>query len=353
MKPLVNFNTKAPKVMIIGSTGAVGTELLEVLEKRNFPLSELVLFSSPSSAGKKQVFQGKEHIVQEAKKSSLEQEEAGLAFMCTSSEISLELSPVLQEKGSIVIDNSSAFRMHSNTPLIVPEINAEDIKKHKGIIANPNCSTIILLMAVFPIYNLSPIQKIIVSTYQAVSGAGKVGIEELEQQTRAYLNKEELKSRIFPHTIAFNAFSHDSAVDDKNLHNGEEIKMMKEVQKILHNESILLSATCIRIPTFRAHSESIHLELAEPLSLEEIHSAYANFPGVQLLDEVKLNLFPMPITTSQKDDVYVGRLRHSFPFSQSLLQNNKKEIDLWCCGDQLLKGASLNAVQIAELFLSA
>ena len=335
------------RIGIIGATGAVGQEVLDILKSRGFPFSELVLFASSSSAGKEILFAEKSYRLQEASKENLQKCKLDIVFMCASSAISRDLSPFLQSEGVVVIDNSSEFRMHKNVPLVIPEINAEDIEKHEGIIANPNCSTIILLMAIFPIHSSNPIQKIIVSTYQAVSGAGNVGMQELEQQTLSVLEGTETQSRIFPHKIAFNVFSHDSAIDPVNLHNEEEVKMINETQKILHNESISLSATCIRIPIFRVHSESIYLELQNDITLDEIESLYMNFPGVQVINENKLNLFPMPSTTSHKDDVYIGRIRYPFPFKKE----SQKEIALWCCGDQIRKGAALNAVQIAEYLL--
>lgn len=330
----------APHVAIVGSTGAVGVELLRVLEKRNFPLSKLTLLSSPRSVGKKQTFRGQELVVQELTADSF----AGvdIALFSAGGSISKKFGPVAAQAGAVVVDNSSAFRMDPNTPLVVPEINPEDIARHNGIIANPNCSTIILLMAVYPIHRINPVKNIVVSTYQAASGAGAAAMQELEDQAKDYLGGKPVQPAIFPYPIAFNAFSHNSDMDVESGYNQEETKMIKETHKILHTTDIGVSPTCIRIGTFRAHAESVHLELERPADLDAIRAAWEQMPGVKIVDDRAKNYFPMPVESTGEDDVLVGRLRYSAGGS------DRRRIDLFCCGDQILKGAALNAVQIAE-----
>lgn len=334
---------KEKHIAVAGSTGAVGEEILRVLEKRNFPISKLTLLASKRSVGKEQVFRGEKIKVQELGKNSFDS--VDIALFSAGGSISREFASYAVDAGAVVVDNSSAFRMDAGTPLIVPEINPEDIKKHKGIIANPNCSTIIMLMAVYPIHKINPVKKIIVSTYQASSGAGAVAMQELEDQARSFLNKEEITPAVFPWPIAFNAFSHNSNMDLDHGHNEEEMKMILETHKILHDDSMKIAPTCIRIGTFRAHAESIHIELTNNTRLETVRKALSEFPGVKLVDDRDNNYFPMPLEASDKDDVLVGRIR----ISKSADLESSNEIDLFCCGDQILKGAALNAVQIAEL----
>lgn len=333
----------SPHVAIVGSTGAVGVELLKVLEKRNFPVGKLTLLSSARSAGKKQTFRGTEYTVQELTETSFKDAGIDVALFSAGGSISKKFGPLAVEAGTVVVDNSSAFRMDPNTPLVVPEINPEDVKAHQGIIANPNCSTIIMLMAVYPIHRINPVKNIVVSTYQAASGAGAAAMQELEDQARDYLDGKEIKPEAFPFPIAFNAFSHNSAMDPESGYNQEETKMIKETHKILHTEDIGVSPTCIRIGTFRAHAESVHLELTNPADLGAIQDALAKMPGVKIVDDRAKNYFPMPLESSGADEVFVGRLR------KAANSKDGREIDLFCCGDQILKGAALNAVQIAEL----
>ena len=335
------------KVAIVGSTGAVGEELLGVLQNTGFPVDRLCLFASKRShsLGKKQRFGGQEYAVQELVPDSFKKEKADLVFFSAGSGVSRQFAPLAVEAGALVVDNSSAFRMDPQVPLVIPEINPEDLKGHKGIIANPNCSTIIMLMAAAPIHRINPIQKIVVSTYQAASGAGTAAMQELKSQAQEYLHNEaqELKPKVFSHPIAFNAFSHDSKLNLETGYNEEEHKMIAETHKILKDDSIVISPTCIRISTFRAHGEAIHLELKTKADLKAIRQAIEDFPGLCLMDRPQENHFPMPLESSGKYEVFVGRLRASL-FSP-------KELSLWCCGDQILKGAALNAVQIAhELF---
>jgi len=332
-----------PHVAIAGATGAVGQELLRVLEKRNFPVGELTLLASARSAGKTMNFRGKEYRVQELKEDSFKG--VNIALFSAGGGISKQFAPIAVQAGAVVVDNSSAFRMDPETPLVVPEVNPEDIKNHKGIIANPNCSTIIMLMAVYPIHKINPVKRIVVSTYQASSGAGAVAMEELRTQARDFLDGKEVKPQVFPYPIAFNVFSHNSSMDQENGYNQEEIKMVKETHKILHDDSIRVSPTCIRISTFRAHAESIHLVLEKKADLAEIRNALSKFSGVRVVDDREANYFPMPLEATDQDDVFVGRIRHDVGTPEG------NEVELFCCGDQILKGAALNAVQIAEKLL--
>lgn len=330
-------------IAIVGATGAVGQEFLKVLEKRNFPVNEIKLLASPKSKGIKLKFKGEEIPVEVLREDSFHNVE--IALFSAGGSISKQYAPAAVSFGTIVVDNSSAFRMEEEVPLVIPEINPEDIQRHKGIIANPNCSTIIMLMAIYPIYQLYPIKRIVVSTYQAASGAGAKAMKELEEQAKAYLENREIPKNVLPYQLAFNVFSHNSAIDIQSGYNQEEIKMVKETKKILHNSKIKVSPTCVRVSTFRAHAESITLELEKEADLETILSSYKKFPGVQILDDREKNYFPMPIEVAGKDDVYVGRIRYDYNDSE------KKILHLFAVGDQLLKGAALNAVQIAEKLL--
>ncbi|MBE7437295.1 MAG: aspartate-semialdehyde dehydrogenase [Spirochaetales bacterium] len=328
------------RVAIAGVTGAVGEEFLRVLEKRNFPVSELRPLASARSAGKTIQFRGKEYTVGELRSDSFKGMD--LALFSAGGSVSRAFRQAVVESGAVMVDNSSAFRMDPDVPLVVPEINPADIKIHKGVIANPNCSTIILLMAVYPVMQLAKVSKIIVSTYQASSGAGAQAMQELESQARQHLSGEKMESRIFPFPLAFNAFSHNSAMDVVSGLNQEEEKMVKETYKILHSDSMDIQATCVRIGTLRAHAESIYLETDRELSREEITAALQHFPGVQVEDDRKSNRFPMPLVASGQDDVFVGRIR------SGKSKSGQAFVNLFCCGDQILKGAALNAVQIAE-----
>ncbi len=332
---------KMKNIAIVGATGAVGMEFIKVLEKRNFPVNEITFLASSRSKGKKIKFKDKEYTIEELNEDSFHNTQ--IALFSAGSSISKKFAPVALSSGTIVVDNSSAFRMEEGVPLVVPEINPEDIKKHKGIIANPNCSTIIMLMAVYPIHKQYNVKKIIVSTYQATSGAGAQAMVELEEQTRAFLEDKPLKKYVFPHQIAFNLFSHNSKIDMDSGYNQEEIKMIKESKKILNHQNITIIPTCVRVSTFRAHAESITLELEKPAKIDEIKKLYENFSGVKVLDDWGNNHFPMPVEVSGKDEVYIGRIRYGYE------DTSGKLINLFVVGDQLLKGAALNAVQIAEM----
>jgi aspartate-semialdehyde dehydrogenase len=333
---------------IIGATGAVGSEMLRVLETRNFPVSELRLFASPNSAGKSLVFCGSQYEVKSLEKHLFDG--LDIALFSAGGNISRAWRNESVASGAIMIDNSSAFRMEPGVPLVIPEINAADLLEQKGVIAVPNCSTIIMLMAVAPLRKFGKIKRIVVSTYQAVSGAGAKAMLELEQQSIKHLQSEAYIPNIFPHPIAFNLFSHNTPVNEHG-YNGEEWKMIQETKKILHNDSIAVTATCIRVPVFRAHSESINIEYEPPPfqgggsgwsrpSVEEIREALANFPGVKVVDDRERNRFPMPNEAAGQFDVLAGHIRHD--------ASNPNAVDLFVSGDQLLKGAALDAVQIAE-----
>ena len=329
------------RVAIAGATGAVGTEMLKTLEKRNFPVSSLKLLASERSVGRKLVFKGKEIAVELLRPEAFD--DVDIVLSSTSGTLSKQFSPAAVERGAVVVDNTSAFRMDPNVPLVVPEVNPEDIKWHKGIIANPNCSTIIANVPLFPIYKKFGLKRFVSCTYQAVSGAGAWGIEELREQTKAYLNGEPIVKNKFPHQIAFNVFSHNSAIGPDGF-NEEEAKMIRETRKIFHDDSITISATCVRVPVFRAHTEALHCELKEKATPDEIRELLSTAPGVKVIDDVAGNHFPMPIESTEEYDVRVGRIRTDYLFDNG--------IAMLISGDQLLKGAAFNAVQIAELLLN-
>lgn len=326
------------KVAVAGATGAVGTEMIKTLEKRNFPVASLKLLASARSVGKKLRFKGEEIVVEELTHDAFKGVE--LVLSSTSGTLSKEFTPSAVKAGAIVVDNTSAYRMEPDVPLVVPEVNPEDVQWHKGIIANPNCSTIIANVPLWPLHKAFGIKRFIACTYQAVSGAGAWGIHELEEQTRVVLNGGKAVPKKFPHQIAFNVFSHNSKVA-ANGFNEEENKMINETRKIFHDAGIKISATCVRVPVFRAHSEALHVEFAKPVSVEAAREILAKAPGVKLVDEPERNYFPMPIEASEQYDVLVGRVR-----IDPALENG---LAMFIAGDQLLKGAALNAVQIAEL----
>jgi aspartate-semialdehyde dehydrogenase len=328
-------------VAIAGATGAVGTEFLRLLEERPFPLASLRLLASARSAGRTLPFRGKDVPVEELMDRSFNG--IDIAFFSAGGSRSRQFGPIAAEAGAVVIDNSSAFRMDPEVPLVVPEVNPDDALAHRGIIANPNCSTIILLMALAPLHRLSPVRRVVVSTYQAVSGAGASAIVELDRQSRAVLNGEPISKEVFPHQIAFNLFSHNTAIDDSG-YNEEERKMVKETRKILHEPDLAITATCVRVAVPRAHSESINLEFAgRRPTVHEARAALAAFPGVVVVDDRETNTFPMPLDASGRDEVLVGRIREDVSHPNAL--------DLFVSGDQILKGAALNGFQIAQLLI--
>lgn len=327
---------------IAGVTGAVGQEFLKILEERDFPADSLKALASSRSVGKKVECKGKQYIVEELTNGSFEG--IDIALFSAGASRSKEFAPAAAKAGAVVVDNSSAFRMDPDVPLVVPEINPQAIQKHKGIIANPNCSTIIAIVPVWPLHKANPVKRMIVSTYQAASGAGYQAMLELENQSREMLAGKQPTCKAFPYQCAFNIFSHNSALDPSG-YNLEEVKMVKETRKIFDCPDIAVTCTCIRIPVFRAHCESINLEFTDPITPQQVTDLLSTAPGVTVLDDREHNRFPMPIDATDKDDVFVGRIRQD----ESLPEN--RGINLWVAGDQLRKGAALNAVQIAEKLL--
>jgi len=330
----------APKVAVVGVTGAVGQEFLSILEQRKFPFSSLRVLASSRSAGKTVPFKSKEYTVEELTQNSFKGIE--IALFSAGASRSREFASAAVKAGAVVVDNSSAFRMDPDVPLVIPEINPQMIKRHKGIIANPNCSTIIGIVPIWPLHKVNPVKRMVVSTYQAASGAGMSAMLELESQSREILEGKPPTKNVFPHQIAFNCFSHNSALGP-NGYNEEETKLVKETRKIFDCPTIAITATCIRIPVMRAHCESINLEFTNPITENEVREILKKAPGVTVLDDREHNRFPMPIDATGKDDVFVGRIRQD----ESL--PNNRGINLWVSGDQLRKGAALNAIQIAEL----
>ncbi|MBN2270100.1 MAG: aspartate-semialdehyde dehydrogenase [Sedimentisphaerales bacterium] len=327
---------------IAGVTGAVGQEFLRIIEERDFLFSSLKVLASSRSAGKKIEFKGKTYIVEELTKKSF----AGIdiALFSAGAERSKEFAPAAVEAGAVVVDNSSAFRMDPSAPLVIPEINPQKIAEHKGIIANPNCSTIIGIVPVWPLHKANPVRRMIMSTYQAASGAGTSAMLELESQSREILDGKKPTMKAFPYQIAFNCFSHNSSLGP-NGYNLEETKMVKETRKIFDCAEIAITCTCIRIAVMRAHCESINLEFTNSITPDEVRDLLSTAPGVTVLDDREHNRFPMPIDATGKDDIFVGRIRQD----ESLPEN--RGINIWVAGDQLRKGAALNAVQIAEKLL--
>lgn len=326
------------RVAIVGVSGAVGQEFLQVLAERDFPMDELVIFGSARSAGKKYEFKGKQLTVKELKHGD-DFKDIDIALTSAGAGISKEYASTITKHGAIMIDNSSAFRYDDDVPLVVPEVNAEDCKNRpRNIIANPNCSTIQMVVALKPIEDLSRIKRVRVATYQAASGAGAQGIAELEQQVLDVANGKEPTIEKFSHQLAMNIIPHIDVFLD-NDYTKEEMKMNWETKKIMHTDAEV-SATCVRIPVARAHSESIWVETEKPLSAEEVTTAFENFDGLTVIDNPAKNEYPMPLFVSGKDDVYVGRIRKDV--------TDPNGITFWCVGDQIKKGAALNAVQIAE-----
>ncbi len=329
-----------PKVAIMGATGAVGTEFLRILEQREFPLSSLKLLASHRSAGKKLPFRGEALTVEELTEDSFE--DVDLVLSSAGGSISKQFVPAAVKAGAVVVDNTSAFRMDPETPLIVPEVNPQDLSWHKGVIANPNCSTIIMNVPVWPLHKANPIRRIVVSTYQAASGAGAPAMQELLDGARATLEGTPFTPKALPHPAAFNVFCHDSEVGEDG-YNLEERKMWRETRKIFHCEDIRVTATCVRVPVLRAHSEAINLEFSEPITEQQVRELLADAPGIKIVDDRAGSRFPMPLDASDQDEILVGRIR------RDVSQPDGRGIDLFVSGDQIRKGAALNAVQIAEM----
>ena len=338
-KKLVN-----PVVAIVGATGAVGVELKQCLEQRKFPLDELRLFASARSAGKTMKFRGKELPVQELTEGSFAGVDIGL--FSAGSGISKRFAPAAVKAGTVVVDNSSAFRMDAGVPLVVPEINGDAIFTHKGVIANPNCSAIISITPLWPVHRQNRIKRMVISTYQAASGAGAAAMEELRESTRAYLEGRKFEHKVLPHPYAFNAFSHNTKIDPATGHNEEETKVINETRKIFGDPNIAIGITCVRIPVLRAHCVSVTFECEKPITPEEVRAIIAKAPGCRVVDDQERNYFPMPVDASGKDEILVGRIR------RDLSDSTGRSISIFSAGDQLLKGAALNAVQIAERLLA-
>jgi len=337
-------NQKLYNVAVVGSTGAVGEQIIKLLETRNFPINEIKFLSSARSAGKTLLFRGQEHVIEEATPDSFNGVE--IALFSAGGDVSKALAPEAAKRGVVCIDNTSAFRMDPNAPLVVPEVNAHTIKEHKGIIANPNCSTIQMVVALKPLHDRYRIKRVIVSTYQAVSGAGARAIQETLNQTRAVLDEQDFKPDVLPvgglpvkHQIAFNAIPQIDKFTD-NGYTFEEMKMTNETKKIMGDDSIEVSATCVRIPVIYGHSESVYVEFEEQFDVEEVKELLAAAQGVTLVDDPVNQQYPLATDAAGKPDVFVGRIRRDI--------TSEKGLNMWIVSDNLLKGAAWNAVQIAE-----
>ncbi len=326
-------------VAIVGATGAVGQEFLTVLAERKFPIADLRLLASARSAGKTALFAGRPYKIQELTADSFK--DVQIAFFSAGGSVSREFAPAAVAAKAVVIDNTSAFRMKDGIPLVVPEVNPEQIHRHVGIIANPNCSTIILNVPVWPLHKANRVKRIIVSTYQAVSGAGAWGLYELEAQMKQAAAGLPVQKEKFPHQIVNNLFSHNTKIA-ANGYNEEENKMINETRKIFADPKIMITATCVRVPIPRAHSESINLEFERPMTPQQVREILSKAPGVKIVDNIDANHFPMPLEASGQDDVLVGRIR------RDISRDDGRGIDLFVSGDQIRKGAATNAVQIAE-----
>jgi aspartate-semialdehyde dehydrogenase len=325
------------RVAIVGATGLVGGEFIKVLEQRNFPVRTMQMFASDRSAGKKLFFAHEEYEVKETSPDSFR--DVDIALFSAGADISRYFSPIAARSGAVVIDNSAAFRMDDEVPLVVPEINPEDIRKHKGIIANPNCSTIQMVVALYPLHKVNPIKRIVVTTFQSVSGTGSAAIEELTAQSRGVLAGQSVVPHVYPHQIAFNVLPHIDVFLD-NAYTKEEWKMVEETRKIMHADDVLVSATCARVPVFMSHSEAVNVEFTNPISPDEARRILAQAPGVRVLDDPSISLYPHPCMAAGTDDTFVGRIRRDVSAPNSLA--------MWIVADNIRKGAALNAVQIAE-----
>jgi len=332
---------KECSVAIVGATGAVGEEMRKVLEQRNFPVKNLVLLASERSEGRRLTFRRAGIAVAALTKDSFKG--VDIALFSAGASISKEFAPAAVDAGAIVIDNSSAFRMDEDVPLVVPEVNPEDVQEHNGIIANPNCSTIQMVVVLKPIHDAAGIKRIVVSTYQAVSGTGKKAVHELRQQTKTILADGDAKIEVYPHQIAFNVLPHIDVFLD-NGYTKEEMKMVSETQKIMHDPGLKVTATCVRVPVFVGHSEAVNIETEKKISVSKVKNILGNAPGVEVVDDLEQNLYPLPVEAEGKDACYVGRIRKD--------ESIENGINLWVVSDNLRKGAALNAVQIAELLIS-
>ena len=329
------------KVAVLGSSGAVGSELLKILEERDFPISELVLLSSQRSEGKIIKWKGKEIVTKKASKEEFLN--VDLVFASAGGNISKQWLSTVKDQNAVLIDNSSAFRLENDVPLVVPEVNASDALKHNGVIANPNCTTILLTLVLAPLNNISPIKRVIVSTYQSVSGAGQLAMEELQFLTKKYLEGDPRESEVLPYSLAFNLFLHNSPMLSNNYCE-EEMKMTNETRKILNITDLKLSSTCVRVPVLRAHSESVNIEFEDIIEPSYAIDQLKKAKGLEIIEDYEKNRFPMPNDVMGRDNIAVGRIRTDI--------SNSNGLELWLCGDQIRKGAALNAVQIAELLIA-
>ena len=327
-------------VAILGSSGAVGKELLALLEERSFPIKKLILLASHKSAGKIQHFCGSELKVQETSQDSFKN--VDLVLASAGGSISRKWKDTINNSGALMIDNSSAFRTDNDVPLVVPEVNPLQANKHKGLISNPNCTTILLALVLSPLTKHIPIKRVVVSTYQSASGAGAMAMEELQKLSKDVLDGKAPKSKVLPYSLAFNLFLHNSPLQS-NHYCEEEMKMVNETRKILANPQLSLTATCVRVPVFRAHSEAVNIEFKKPFPVKEAYEILESAAGVEILENWETNRFPMPQDVNGRDSISVGRIRQDI--------SNPNALELWLCGDQIRKGAALNAVQIAELLL--
>jgi aspartate-semialdehyde dehydrogenase len=330
-----------PVVAIAGVTGAVGAEFIATMDKRALRVGKLKALASARSVGKTIDFRGERITIEELDETSFEG--VDIALFSAGASIARKFAPIAVKAGAVVIDNSSAFRMDPNVPLVIPEINANRIGDHKGIIAVPNCSAITALVPLWPIHRVNRIKRVILSTYQAASGAGAAAMRELLDSTRACLDGQTYQPKVLPHSYAFNLFNHDSTVDPATGYNGEETKVMQETRKIFEDDGIAVGVTCVRVPVLRAHSQAITFECENPITEHEVRAILIDAPGVKIVDDRVKNYFPMPIDASGQDDVLVGRIR------RDLSDASGHSISIFAAADQLLKGAALNAIQIAEL----
>ena len=324
-------------IAVVGATGAVGQEIIDILEERNFPVGKLKLIASKKSEGKKISFLDKKIEIESIKKGIFE--DIDIALFSIASDLSKKFAPQAVREGAVVIDNSNAFRMDEDVPLVVPEINANKINEHQGIISNPNCSTIQLVMAIKPIFKKYGLKRVIVNTYQAVSGTGKKAISELEQQVRDYIDNNEIKSEVYPHQIAFNLLPHIDEFQE-NKYTKEEMKVVKETKKILDDREIPITATAVRVPVLNGHGESVNIETEVSYLIDDIKNSIEKMENVKLVDNINENEYPMPIMIENEDNVLVGRVRRDY--------SKKNALNMWIVANNLRKGAALNAVQIAE-----
>ncbi len=328
------------RVAILGATGAVGTELLELLASRQFPLASLKLLASERSAGKTLDFRGESLLIEAV--NDLSFQDVDIVLASAGGSTSKAWAKTIVESGATIIDNSSAFRMNPEVPLVVPEINPDSVDNHRGIIANPNCTTILLGVAIWPLHQVQAIERVVVSTYQSASGAGARAMEEVKEQAQAILDNRQPPTNSFPYPLAFNLFPHNTPINGQGYCE-EEMKMVNETRKIFACPELRVSATCVRVPVLRAHSESVNLEFSQPFSVVKAREILQSAPGVKLVEDWDANYFPMPIDATGRDEVLVGRIRQDISHPNGL--------ELWLCGDQIRKGAALNAVQIAELLV--